>query len=172
MTAYHHDIDAEPGRLRALEATGLLRLPAPEEFQEICLLARDRFRVPVALITLVGEDRLIMKAGVGVDLREAPRLQQFCDQAIRREEVLVVRDARADPKFAAHPLVAGPPFLRFYAGAPLAYVRGIRLGTLCLFDTCPTEFSAEDEAELERMADGVMGAVLEREFVRISAEVQ
>ncbi len=169
MTLFHQDIDAEIERLRALHSTDLLTAPAPAEFEEACHRARMRFGVPVALITLLGGDRLVAKAGLGLSLRETSRRYQFCDEVARRDEVLVVPDARKDVRFAANPLVAGPPFLRFYAGAPLTYVRGVRLGALCLMDHRPRDLSPCDQAELERIAEGVMAAVLERQFERIAA---
>lgn len=169
MTIFQHDIDAESERLRALETTGLLAAPAPGEFEETCRRARARFGVPIALITLLDEDRLVAKAGAGLTPWEAPLRHQFCAEAVRRDEVLVVPDARKDARFAANPMVAGPPFLRFYAGAPLSYLRDVRLGALCLMDHRPRTLSACDRAELERMADGVVAAVLDRQFERIVA---
>ncbi len=166
-----HDELPDLDRLRALEATGLLSEPAPPEFQAIARAARDRFGVAMAMITLVGEDRLIVKAGDGTDLREAPRLHQFCDRTIRENEVLVVHDAREDPRFARNPLVLGGPRIRFYAGAPLLYVRHIRLGSLCLLDTCPRDFSPEDRTDLERRADAVTAIIMEREFDRLEASL-
>ncbi len=171
MTLFHHHIEADLERCRVLAATELLTAPAPVELQEVCRRACERFGVPMALVTLVGYDMLFVKAGEGLALRELPRHLQFCDEAIRRDEVLVVCDARQDARFATNPLVAGLPFLRFYAGAPLSYVRGVRLGAFCLLDTRPRDLSASDRDELERMADSVMAAVIEREFERIAAAV-
>lgn len=171
MTAYTQDIDAEALRLRALEASGLLHAPAPEEFGAICGRAKERFGVRAALVTLVAADRLVVKAGTGSPLGETPRLHQFCDHAIRRDEVMVVPDAALDPRFADHPLVAGPPRLRFYAGAPLPYVRGIRLGALCLLDTRPRDLDEASIADLDRLAEEVMAVVLDHQFDRLVAQV-
>ncbi len=169
MTPYDELPDLD--RLRALDATGLLSDPAPPEFQAIARAARDRFGVAMAMITLVGEDRVIVKAGYGTDLREAPRPHQFCDRTIQGDDVLVVHDAREDPRFARNPLVRGRHSIRFYAGAPLHYVRHIRLGALCLLDTRPRDFSPVDRADLERMADAVTVIIMEREFERIEASL-
>ncbi len=169
MTIQFHDIDAGQERLRALRRAGLLASPAPADFLETCRLAQARFAVPVALVSLLADDRLIVAAAAGTAAADAPRLGSFCDQAVRGDEVLVVPDARRDPRFSALPAVSGPPFFRFYAGAPLAHVRGVRLGALCLLDTRPRDLSPSDRAELERMADGLMGAVLERQFEGLAA---
>ena len=77
-------------------------------------------------------------------------------------------DATQDPRFAANPLVTGEPFIRFYAGAPLIYMRDIRLGGLCLLDTKPREFTPGEQAELAEMADEVMLVILEQEMDRFS----
>src|SRR5688500_16032849 len=93
-----------------------------------------------------------------------PRSDAFCDHLIRRDEVLVVPDAKQDPRFAANRLVTGEPFIRFYAGAPLIFTREVRLGGLCLLDTEPREFSQAERAALTGMADEVMFHILEREL--------
>lgn len=159
-----HDFE----RLKVLETTGLLSEPAPEEFHEVCQSARTRFGVPIALVTLVGQDRLIFKAGLGTGLGEAPRLHQFCDRTIQGDDVLVVQDALDDPRFSANPLVRAGPHIRFYAGAPLHYVRNIRLGALCLLDTRPRDLSDAERTDLERMAEAVSGAIVSRAFERIA----
>jgi len=165
----HSDLQPDLDRLRALESTGLLTSPPPPEFQAICAAARDRFAVPVAMVTLAGPGRIVMSAGEGADLPGTLRFHHFCDHTVRGDEVFVVPDAARDPRFAANPLVRGRPFIRFYAGAPLHYVRQIRLGALCLLDTRPRDFAPEDRAALERMAEAVAAAIMEREFDRISA---
>ncbi|TNC74247.1 GAF domain-containing protein [Rubellimicrobium roseum] len=164
------DTFLEAERLRALRRTGLLTSPAPAEFQAVCERARARFGTAMALITLVAEDRVVVAARAGTDLREAPRLGQFCDRTIRGDRAFVVPDALLDPDFAGHSLVKAAPFLRFYAGAPLTYVRQARLGALCLLDGHPRDLGPEERAELERMADEAMGALAEREFDRLSSE--
>lgn len=73
--------------------------------------------------------------------------------------LLVIEDTRADPAFAAHPLVTGPPAIRFYAGQPLNSPSGARLGTLCLVDYRPRMFGARDRdllAHLARLAENEM----------------
>ena len=120
----------------------------------------------MALVTLIDSDRQVVKAGVGTDLQETPRSAAFCDYTIRADEVLVVPDAKEDPRFASNPLVTGVPFIRFYAGAPLTYLRDVRLGAFCLLDTEPRDFSPQEQAELAILADEVVVAIIQHEFDR------
>lgn len=158
----------EVQRLQVLRSLHVLTSPPRPELEEICRRAQDRFQVPVALVTIVSQDRQIVKARAGTDLQETSRPDAFCDHLIRADEVLVVPGARLDPRFAANPLVTGEPFIRFYAGAPLIYMRDIRLGGLCVLDTRPRVFTPEEQAALAEMADEVMGCFLEQELDRFS----
>jgi GAF domain-containing protein len=151
----------EVQRLLALQETGLLASVAPQELQDICRRAKEHFGVAVAMVTLLVEDRLIVKAKAGTDLEEVPRTGQFCDYTIRSDEVFVVGNALEDPRFSSNPVVSEGQ-IRFYAGAPLIYRQDVRLGALCLLDTRPRGFSLGDQAELAEMADQGVGVIISR----------
>ena len=155
-------------RLQILHGLHLDTGPAWPELDEICRRAQERFEVAMALVSIVTRDRQIVKARVGTDLRETSRPDAFCDHVIRADEVLVVPDATQDPRFAANPLVTGEPFICFYAGAPLIYMRDVRLGGLCVLDTKPRQFSPDERAELASMADEVMLCILVEEMDHFS----
>lgn len=79
----------------------------------------------------------------------------------------MVPDATQDERFAANPLVTGEPFIRFYAGAPLVYLRSVRLGALCLLDghpRAPAAFTLGDKAELVSMAEEVVSIIMQHEL--------
>ena len=61
-----------------------------------------------------------------------------------------------DPRTLANPLVAGEFGLQFYAGVPLRTPDGYNLGTFCILDREPREFSAEDTRALQDLAAIVM----------------
>lgn len=157
------DDGAEFRRLLALKDTGLLTRPAAPRFQEICEEAKARFQAQMALVTLIDAEVQIVKARAGTDVEQTPRSQAFCDHTIRSDEVLVVRDARTDPRFSSNPLVTGEPYIRFYAGAPLIYRQDTRLGALCLVDPRPRDFTLGDKAELALLADEVVGLIIDQE---------
>ncbi|MFB6246996.1 MAG: GAF domain-containing protein, partial [Salinibacter sp.] len=109
----------ETERLAALRRYDILDTPPEEQFDRIVRLATRWFDVPISLVTLLSETRLWFKACKGLDCRETPREVSFCKHNVYDEEVLVVEDATEDPRFHDHPMVTGPPEIRFYAGAPL-----------------------------------------------------
>ena len=50
------------------------------------------------------------------------------------KQVLVVPDARLDPRFSQSPLVTAEPAVRFYAAAPMVNTDGHAVGVLCVID--------------------------------------
>jgi diguanylate cyclase (GGDEF)-like protein len=125
---------------------------AEASLDQICLLAQSLFNVPIVLVTLIGRDQQKFLAKCGVNADGTSRKDAFCSYAILDDDVLIVGDATRDPRFFENPLVTGDMRIRFYAGAPLIVRPGIRLGTLCVIDTKPRAFSAEETARLRMLA--------------------
>jgi DNA-binding response OmpR family regulator len=142
----------EAERLTALRALNLLDTAPEERFDRITRLTAALFDVPVALVTLVDENRQWFKSCLGIDQCETSREVSFCAHALKQAEVLIVPDALADPRFADNPLVTDGPRIRFYAGAPLLLDDGLCVGTLCVLDTRPRILSTRDVALLRDMA--------------------
>lgn len=143
----------DDARLSALRELLILDTPPEERFDRIVAFAAAEFDMPIALISLVDQDRQWFKARVGLDACETSREISFCGHAIVQRELFEVLDATRDPRFADNPLVVGAPFIRFYIGAPLALPGGATVGTLCLIDTQPREFDAMDRAILGTLRD-------------------
>ena len=144
----------ESKRLATLRQLCLLDTPADRVFDLITQLASRTLRTPIALVSLIDEQRQWFKSRVGLDAPQTPRSQAFCAHAIHSPELLVVADARQDPRFRDNPLVTGPPFIRFYAGAPLMLADGTGLGTLCVIDSEPrSEFDADSRRTLQELRD-------------------
>ncbi|WP_369932869.1 putative bifunctional diguanylate cyclase/phosphodiesterase [Xanthomonas tesorieronis] len=144
----------ETKRLATLRQLCLLDTPADRVFDLITQLASRTLHAPIALVSLIDEQRQWFKSRVGLDAPQTPRSQAFCAHAIHSPELLVVADARQDPRFRDNPLVTGPPFIRFYAGAPLILADGTGLGTLCVIDPEPRHaFDAQSRETLQELRD-------------------
>ena len=127
----------EQARLDALRSYDVMDSGAEDQFDDVVRLASLICEAPIALITLIDEDRQWFKARVGLAAPETLREHAFCAHAILGEETLVVPDATEDRRFSDNPLVLGDPNIRFYAGAPLLVPGGHGLGTLCVIDPSP-----------------------------------
>ncbi|MDO9522056.1 MAG: EAL domain-containing protein [Pseudohongiella sp.] len=147
--------DDEEHRLQVLHSLNILDTEADERFDRITRLATRLFQVPISLFSLVDSNRQWFKSAVGLDVRETARDISFCTHAIREETILVVNDAHIDPRFRNNDLVTGAPHIRFYAGCPVHADTGIRLGTLCLIDHKPREFSLFQQKLLKHVAQMV-----------------
>lgn len=150
-------VSAERARLDALLRYRILDTPPEPAFDRITQMTRQIFHAPIAWISFVDGEREWIKSCSGMDPVSLPRELSLAAQVIRSESVVVVPDALADPCLAAHPLVAGPPHLRFYAGAPLRNAQGIPVGALAFTDTSPREaFDDRQKAVLSELAAAVM----------------
>ncbi len=150
--------DAAPDadRVAELRTYGVLDTAPEAALDELTRLAAGLFQMPVALVSLVDKHRQWFKSSVGVDFVETPREQAFCAHSIQGTDVMVVEDARQDPRFESNPLVTQVPGIRFYAGAPLISPRGQALGTLCVIDTQPRSFEPAQREALRVLSHQVM----------------
>ncbi|PNY80178.1 putative bifunctional diguanylate cyclase/phosphodiesterase [Deinococcus koreensis] len=156
----------EEQRLAALYRSGLLDTPPEEQFDRIVTLAAQQFGVPIASVSLIDRNRQWLKAKVGCLKTETPRDMAICSLAMRQPDVLVIPDATLDPRVRNLDPVVGEPHIRFYAGAPLVTAEGHELGTLCVIDTEPRTFSAQDAATLQAFAALVMDEISLRDALR------
>ena len=155
--------DNELARLDTLRSLNVLDTPSEERFDRLTRLARRMFGVPIALVSLVDENRQWFKSCTGLDTSELGRNISFCGHAILGDDLFIIADARDDERFADNPLVTQFPHLRFYAGCPLKHPNGSKLGTLCIIDTRPRSLSRDDLQDLRYLAE-----MAERELAAIN----
>lgn len=158
--------DVECGRIASLEALGKLDTEPEKAFEDVSMLMKDLFKTPASFIALTDPTRCWFKAAhgdwsilaktdeTGRTWYECARTDGWCDymNVPTTPEVMVIEDSHKDARFASNVFVVGPPYLRFYAGAPLVGSKGERYGTLCVMDVVPRAFSAEMYAMLSNFA--------------------
>ncbi len=140
----------EQHRLQTLRELLILDTEPEERFDVLTSYIASLLDVPIALVSLVDENRQWFKSMCGLDATETPRSISFCGHAILGSDIMVVNDALKDPRFADNPLVLGEPKIRFYAGAPLEMANGMRVGTLCVIDRVPRVL---DPWEIDHLKD-------------------
>ena len=146
----------EEGRMAALRRYAVLDTPPDGSFDRITAIAASLFEVPIALVSLVDEHRIWFKSKFGLDATQIDRAPGLCASAIMHPEVYVVKNAAEDARTLSNPLVAGSMGFRFYAAAPLITHDGFQLGTLCVIDKEPRDFTTEQETLLRHLASIVM----------------
>ncbi len=175
----HPSLD-DAQRRAAMRAYQILDTPPEPAFDDLTRLAGEICGTPIALISLLDEQRYWFKSHLGLDACEVPRGGGFCVHALASREMLVVEDALHDPRMQSSPLVTQPPYIRFYAGAPLVTPEGVPIGTLCVLGMVPGSLNAWQQQalavlgrhvvqllELRRRNTSLQLAVQERQAVEL-----
>ncbi|WAT14252.1 sensor histidine kinase [Xanthomonas fragariae] len=161
---------SEALRLQALRGYGILDTPREAAFEDITRLASIICQTPIALISLVDDDRQWFKSERGLGERETPLFKSMCAHALLDNDVLVVPDTRSDVRFARNPLVTGEAPLYFYAGAVLRTADGLPLGTVCVLDRQPRQLTDEQIEALRALARQTMAQLELRRALLIAEE--
>lgn len=155
----------EQSRLNALLKLKVLDSPFETIFDTVTRIASDVCETPIALITLVDENRQWFKANVGMGcVTETPRDISFCTHTIESDELLEISDATQDERFWDNPLVTGNPEIRFYCGVPIKLPMGENIGSLCVIDTKPNYLNEHQRKTIEGLAKLVAQLLVLREI--------
>jgi K+-sensing histidine kinase KdpD len=149
--------DNENERIKALQDLNILDTLEEDAYDQLTLIASQICDVPIALVSLIDNDRQWFKSHHGLDVRETPKDIAFCAHAINKpEEILMVEDATKDERFHDNPLSTKAPNVVFYAGAPLNTSEGFCLGTLCVIGNKPKKLSNTQQTALKALANQVV----------------
>lgn len=145
----------EQQRLDTLRALQMLVTSADERFDRITHVAAKLFRVPIALVSMLDDERQRFRSRHDLHTSESPDAMAFCIHALPNAGPLVVPDTLQDPRFADHPVVLGAPHVRFYAGHPVRSPEGHALGALCIVDVKPRDPAGIELDSLRHLAEMV-----------------
>jgi len=160
-----------PDRLQAVARSGLIDSDPDPLFDELCLLAAEAIGTPIALVTILDDQRQFFKARTGLEVSETPVEWSFCQYTLHSpDRVLVVNDALDEERFRYSPLVTGEPHIRAYMGAPVVDRQGQVFGTLNVIDRQPRAFLKDQEQRLARLAKLVSALIDLQENARRELE--
>lgn len=152
----------DPARLAELRRALILDSGPERAFDDITNLLSTSLAVPITMVNLMDAERDWFKSCVGIQQTQSPAVTSFCEAFFSTgSELIVAEDTLLDPRFQAHPLVQGRPFVRFYAAARLS-VRGQTVGTLCAYDVRPRQLSGEQLQQLQTLANAAVDLICRR----------
>ena len=148
----------EISRLQALQEYKVMDTLPEQAYDNFTKLAALICNTPIALITLLDEERQWFKSRIGLERGEIPREDAICNHTIMMpDSIMVIHDAIHDQRFINNPLVALEPNVRFYAGVSLVTSSGEALGTICVMDDKPRDITQEQLDALQVLSHEVMG---------------
>jgi len=147
LVAKKHPKETE--RISALNALSLLDSANEKEFDDIIYLASKICNTPIALFSLVDENRQWFKSNLGLAATQTDRDVAFSAHTILVDGVFCVPNAKADGRFFDNPLVTSDPNIEFYAGIAICDpTSNLPIGTLCVLDKKPNQI---DEQQIKAL---------------------
>lgn len=150
MSSEYYRFDSQAAEI--LDQYSILDTPPELMFDDLTSMAKTICDTPMAVLSLVDQNRVWFKSKIGITQKEVPANAAICTFAMHHEDVFVIPDAQIDPRFRQNPMVAGTPGIRFYAAAPLLSAEGIPLGTLCVMDLVPRQLGNDQIQSLRLLA--------------------
>lgn len=154
---------ANPERLEAVAATGLIEAEEDPVLHRLVRLAARTLGAPVGLLSLVLDDHQFFAASYGLPEpwasdRGTGLLHSFCQHVVVSSQPLLVSDART------HPLVQGNLAVEdldviAYMGAPLMGGADHVIGSFCVIEHEPRKWTAADVEILHDFAAAAMDRV-------------
>jgi GAF domain-containing protein len=166
MLVTHLEPVPEAARLASLRHYDVLPFLREDVFDEFVSLAARIFNLPIALFNLVDAHHVNTEAHYGMpDATSQPRAEMLCSTVVAHNHVVVYHDLAAAPHLSADAVAIGATLakrIRFYAAAPVRLANHHSIGTLCLLDQQPREFTTEEQHVLQALADTVSQAIIAR----------
>jgi len=158
---------ADSARLRSLQRVCVGAEP-DETFDRFASLVKRLIDVPVALVSLVDDDRQFFPGQVGLaepwsTKRETPLTHSFCQYVVIEGQPKVYADARIYAQVRDNLAIPDLGVVA-YAGMPLTDTDGRVLGSLCAIDTEPRAWTTNELAVLSDACSSELRLRLAREL--------
>ena len=165
----------EEQRLAALYSYDILGEALEHELDNLVKLAAQIAKVPMAYVSFVDAEHVILKSMVGIatEYRKVPRDLTLCQYTMLMDTIYVVPDVSENTDMASNPLLNAEGEIRFYASAPLKDADGYALGCLCLLDYVPRQLETLQLQALETLAVQVVAQLaLKRKNAQLEAQTK
>lgn len=148
--------DPKVQRLRALRRSKIFERVGSDQFGHLTELVRVALDVPVAIISIVDEDRQVFAGHTGLpepwaSRGETPMTHSFCQHVVERQAPLIVNDARTH-QLVADNLAISDLGVVAYLGVPVLLPTGEVMGALAAIDTKPRSWTDHDRRTLEAIS--------------------
>lgn len=155
--------EPQSDRIKAIRRSGLLSRSGREQFNLLTEHVRVALKVPVAIISIVDEDRQVFAGHCGLpapwDAKgETPMSHSFCQHVVERAAPLIVNDANVHALVRENHAIADLGVVA-YLGVPIALPSGELVGALAAIDTKEREWTDHELQTLTTLAQ-----VVEREI--------
>lgn len=158
----------------------------PEEsYDRVARLAAALLHAPIAIVSLLDEDRHVVKSSVGLTgrsrvWRKVPLAQKFARQAVSSRKPVVISDAKTTSAVSSgNPGNPGNPEAETkspdgvaYAVAPILTVDGMVIGTVAVVDPSPHAWSPAEIASLSDLCDSIVTEMELRSDLTAKRETQ
>lgn len=162
VTSPEADPITHPTRLRTLIETGLVDSDCEEAFDRFTRLASSLLGSRGALVSLVTDQKQFFKSQVGLPAkwaadRESSLDQSFCRKVVRASAPLVVDDFGEDQRM--RDTRNDESGVQAYMGVPLTTANDQTLGSFCVFEDHPRQWTDNELRLLEDLAASVMSEI-------------
>ena len=144
--------------MHALEGYHLLDSRSEKVLDDVVAATAKLFGASNAMLSIVEKDQVLVKApyNLPVSIERIPRNQSLCSATILQHETAVFEDLNQTSAPGVDISLLQQLGLRFYAGHNLRTPDGYNLGSLCVYDGPPRQFSAVERVLLATLAGLVM----------------
>jgi GAF domain-containing protein len=161
--AVHEDPVTDLDRLAEIAELDVFSERVQARLDDFAQRAATHFDLPIGLVTVVLDGAQFFAGKYGVadwmtETQGTPVEWSFCATSVRTRREYIVSDARTDAQQKDNPLVTIDG-IGCYAGVPLITSRGHVVGNYCIIGTEPHQFTADEVAELRRMAEAVAAEI-------------